>query len=236
MWRGGNQWSGWASYISFFRHVAKLGDTHGVDYAKWDHYEQATIHGGPQYFHKEFVIVSDRPRVLKVDDQNRPHCMDGPFCQWSDGSALFAVHGVRVPAWIILKPQEITVAKIEAESNAEIRRIMVDKYGIERYLIEAGAAEIHKDETGILYSKEMPGDEPIIMVRVVNSTAEPDGTFKQYFLRVAPDLRPLADGAWSRERQEEWTRDQRPQAMTARNAVASTFGLRGEEYAPVMES
>ena len=236
MWRGGNQWSGWVAYISFFRHVAKLGESHKINYSKWEHYEQATIHGGPQYFHKEFVMVSDRPRVLKVDDQNRPHCMDGPFCAWSDGSALFAVHGVRVPAWIILKPEQITVAKIEAEANAEIRRIMVDKYGIERYLVEAGAEEIHKDSTGILYRKEMPNDEAIVMVRVVNSTAEPDGTFKEYFLRVAPDLRPLADGSWERARQEEWTRSQRPQALTARNAVASTFGLRGEEYEPVMES
>jgi ParB/RepB/Spo0J family partition protein len=43
-------------------------------------------------------------------------------------------------------------------------------------------------------------------------------------LRVAPDLRPLGiDGA-------------RGQKMTARNAVASTFGLRGSEYAPQVQT
>lgn len=63
------------------------------------------------------------------------------------------------------------------------------------------------------------------MVRVVNSTPEPDGSHKRYMLRVHPELRPLLDEGLGQ-----------PQKMTARNAVASTFGLRGEEYAPYAES
>lgn len=57
-------------------------------------------------------------------------------------------------------------------------------------------------------------------------TAEPDGSFKEYMLRVHPELRPMLDGGQFGE----------PQALTAHNAVASTFGLRGEQYAPIMES
>jgi hypothetical protein len=63
------------------------------------------------------------------------------------------------------------------------------------------------------------------MVKVANSTAEADGSFKDYFLRVDPALRPLrADGSGE------------PQALTARNAVASTFGKRGEEYELAVET
>ena len=64
------------------------------------------------------------------------------------------------------------------------------------------------------------------MIEVINSTREASGEFKKYWLRVNPELRPmLANGQMGE-----------PQALTARNAVASSFGMRGEEYAPVIES
>ena len=161
-----------------------------------------------------------------IDEANRPHCDTGPFCRWRDGFALYAVHGVRTPAWIIERPETITVAKIDAETNAEIRRVMLGKFGWQRYLSESGAMELHTDGFGTLVRREVPGDEPIVAVRVLNSTPEPDGTTKHYTLRVHPELRPLLDGGRYGE----------PQTMTARNAVASTFGLRGEEYAPLVET
>jgi hypothetical protein len=195
-------------------------------YANFAHYESAAIHGGPRVMHPDFCLVSDRPRLLKVDDQNRPHCDDGPFCRWSDGTALYAVHGVRVPAWVIETPEKITVDLIESQPNIEVRRVMIDKYGQARYLLDAGAKEVHRDDFGTLYRKDVPGDEPLLMVKVVNSTPESDGTFKDYFLRVAPDCAPLLSG----------NRRGAAQELTARNAVASTFGLRGEEYDPCLQT
>lgn len=143
-WRlvnGGNQWSGWVCYLSFFRHVVKLD----LDYSKWDYYEKAAIHGGPRAMHPEFAIISDFPRKLTVDDQMRPHNEDGPFCEWSDGSALFAVHGVRVPRWIIQDRKRINLAKIKGESDAEIRRVMIELYGWGNYLKESGAKILDMD-------------------------------------------------------------------------------------------
>ena len=55
-------------------------------------------------------------------------------------------------------------------------------------------------------------EEPVVMVEVLNSTPEPDGTQKTYFLRVPPKLR------------------------TAREAVAWTFGLSGSQYRPEKET
>jgi hypothetical protein len=61
---------------------------------------------------------------------------------------------------------------------------------------------------------------------VVNSTRETDGSFKRYWLRVDPQIRPLlADNRFGVQ-----------QCPTARNAVASTFGMTGEEYAPLVET
>ena len=77
-----------------------------------------------------------------------------------------------------------------------------------------------------LEHEEHLGDEPLVMVEVVNSTPERDGTMKHYFLRVHPELRPLLG--------DQQLGD--PQELTARNAVASTFGRRGEEYSPLVET
>ncbi len=63
-------------------------------------------------------------------------------------------------------------------------------------------------ETGD-YTQE---DEPVVMVEVQNSTPEPDGTHKTYFLRVPPTM------------------------QTAHEAVAWTFGLGGQQYSPSAES
>jgi hypothetical protein len=144
MLNGGNQWSGWPAWLSFFRHVVKLDESHGLDYSKWDHYEVAAL-AGPRYMHPEFCLVSEPPLELTVDDRNRPHRDDGPFCRWADGSRIYAFHGQYVPGWILERPDLLTVEKIKAEPNAEIRRVMVEKYGPSRYLIDAGAKFLDVD-------------------------------------------------------------------------------------------
>ena len=57
------------------------------------------------------------------------------------------------------------------------------------------------------------------MVKILNSTPEPDGTQKPYFLRVHPEIRLLLkDGAGE------------TQTPTPLNAIASTFGMTGKQY------
>jgi len=182
MWNGGNQWSGWISYISFFRHVVKLD----IDYSKWNCYEKLAELSGPRVIHKDFCIVSDRPTSLTVNPQNRPHNDKAPFCEWSDGSALYSVNGVRVPAFVVSKSETITVAMIEAEANLEVRRVMIDQYGKDRYIIDSNADLVNVDDYGKLYVKKITGDVDLMMVLVLNSTPEPDGTFREYWIRVDP--------------------------------------------------
>ena len=208
MWDGGNQWSGAPAFLSFFRHVAHLD----LEYSKWQHYEAAAQHGGPRIMHEKFCMVSDRPVRLMVDAQNRPHCEDGPFCAWRDGTALWAWHGTRVPAWLILHPERLTVGQIQQEANAEVRRVMLERYGFERFFADSGATPISADAFGTLYRVELEGDEPLVMVKVRNSTPEADGSFKHYMLRVPPTM------------------------PTAHDAVAWSFGMMPAEYAPQVET
>lgn len=219
MWQGGNQWSGYDGYLSFFRHVAKLP----IDYTAWDAWETLSLNSGPRVVHPEFCIISDRPELLTVDAENRPHAENGPFCRWRDGSALYSWHGVDVPAWIIETPHAITAATIDAEENAEVRRIMIERVGVENYIRSTSAEVIDHDERyGTLYRRKRKDDTDILMVEVVNNTANPDGSFDHYWLRVHPECRPMVTG--SRQTMGE------PQKLTALNAVASTWGMTGEEF------
>ena len=60
------------------------------------------------------------------------------------------------------------------------------------------------------------------MVRIGFAVRLEQPRFKEYSLRVDPQCRPLLQDGTKGE----------PQDMTARNAVASTFGMRGEQWGP----
>jgi len=157
-------------------------------------------------------ILQHRHNILKLDDSGRLHCPDGYAAGYRDGWGVYAWHGVIVPEQVIMEPETLTVKQIETESNTEIRRVMTERFGHARFLKESGATVIHADDFGTLYRKEIPDDEPIVMVHVINSTPELDGSFKDYFLRVPPDM------------------------TKAREAVAWTFPIEGTEYAPVLQT
>lgn len=146
MWQGGNQWSPWASFISFFRYIAKLD----IDYSKWDHWEKLAVHSGPRIVHKEFCMISDRPKILLVDEQNRPHNFDGPFCEWRDGSKLYSIRGIRIPMWIAeTKREHFTKEMILSEKNADFRRCIVEKIGIEKTINLLGAKVVDSFQSNV---------------------------------------------------------------------------------------
>ncbi|MFJ8431022.1 DUF6745 domain-containing protein [Kitasatospora sp. NPDC094019] len=158
------------------------------------------------------VLISERPIALHRDEAGRLDRADGPALEYSDGFALHAWRGMPVPAEFLAGLGTVTAERIRAEENAELRRVLLEHYGYERYLADSGAEPLHRDETGVLWRIQLPDDEPVVMVEVVNSTAEPDGTFRTYWLRVPPDTR------------------------TARAGVAWTFGTTEAEYRPQRET
>ncbi|MFK0184161.1 DUF6745 domain-containing protein [Streptomyces rubiginosohelvolus] len=158
------------------------------------------------------VVITERPDVLHRDEAGRLDHGEGPALAYGDGFALHAWRGMPVPAAFLDELSSLTPERIRAEENAELRRVMLEYYGYDRYLTESGAEPVHRDETGILWRIALDGDEDVVMVEVVNSTPEPDGTYRTYWLRVPPTTR------------------------TAKDGVAWTFGLEGAAYAPVRQT
>ncbi|MGN9838397.1 DUF6745 domain-containing protein [Nonomuraea sp. H19] len=162
--------------------------------------------------YERVAIVTERPVELHLDDLGRLHRADGPAMAYADGFALHAWHGMPVPADFGAAMRGLTPERIRNEDNAELRRVMLEHFGFDRYLAESGAKPLHRDETGVLWRIDLPDDEPIVMVEVVNSTPEPDGTRRTYFLRVPP-----------------WV-------QRARQGVAWTFGVEEQDYQPERET
>ena len=161
---------------------------------------------------EDCALISANPEFIKLDDQNRLHSDTGPAIRYPDGFSVFAIHGVRVPGKVVVSPESITIAEIESEQNVEVRRVLINLYGTDRYLMDSGAQEIHRDDFGVLYRKDFPEDQSLVMVKVANFTPEPDGSFRDYFLRVPPEM----------ER--------------ARQAVAWTFGREEDDYSPALQT
>jgi hypothetical protein len=160
----------------------------------------------------EVAILTERPVALHRDNVGRLHHGDGPALAYPDGYALHAWRGMPIPTDLVAELPHLTAERIGAERNAELRRVMLEHYGYERYLRESGAQRVQSDECGTLWRLTFRNDEALTMVEVVNSTPEPDGVHRVYWLRVPPGT------------------------GTAREGVAWTFGLTAEEYAPLVQT
>jgi hypothetical protein len=212
-WFNGQQDAYWVAWLEFGRQIGMQYESHagkGLDY--W-----IDICKSCHWFYPflDFCIISDKPREIHRDELGRLHNPSGMALKYLDWG-FYSIHGVRLDGEIVEHPENITVAQIDSEPNVEIRRIMVERYDKQRFngafLVDGGAQEIHRDECGILYRREVGDDEPIIMVKVVNTTPEPSGEFRDYFLRVPPTI------------------------QTARAAVAWTFEQSPEAYQPEVQS
>lgn len=65
---------------------------------------------------------------------------------------------------------------------------MMDKYGAEQYIKDTNIKPVHSDNWGTLYRRDNKDGSVFMVVKVVNSTAEPDGSWKDYWLRVNHQL------------------------------------------------
>lgn len=104
--------------------------------------------------------------------------------------------GVAVSERIVLHPETITASEVLNQWNAEVRRVMIERVGYERFMLEAGARVVDEDyDTGgprQLLRVNLDGDEPLVCLSVYDPS-----TGRQYLLRVPPDMASgLEAAAW----------------------------------------
>ena len=115
--------------------------------------------------------------------------------------------GLPVAEHVMAPIAAMDARSIRRERSVILRDIMVERFGLERFIRECGARPVRKDEFGTLWIAVHPiPRRRVTAVEVVNGTAEPDGSYRHYFLRVPNTIR------------------------TPRGAVAWSYGLTAEQY------
>jgi len=120
--------------------------------------------------------------------------------------------GVSVTPQIAFFPETLKSGDALAEGNAEVRRVMIERIGFERFLQESNARVLHEDtDPGgprQLLQVDLDSDEPLLCVSV-----RCPSTGRHYLIRVPPTMR------------------------TCHQAVAWTAGFDNpDDYAPVVET
>ena len=225
-WVGG--WWGSPAYVAFFTDVCglELAPETAAAARAYRGTSEAACWWCP---HRDFVMVSERPKWIDRDDLGRLHSTSRHAIEWPDGWGLYRVHGVDVPADIVLDPGAISVKRIDEEPNAEVRRIMLEIYGLQKYVASAKAEILDQDVDLDGQPRRLLRHSGMVFCEVRNSTLEADGTRKTYLLAVHPELRPIPPSGSNLPLGG-------PQKMTCRNAIASMHYLRGEEYRPEIET
>ncbi len=203
----------------------------------FDAWEHAEINGGFRYDHPKFSLISDFPEVVRFDDLNRLHCADGPSCRWRDGWALYHLHGVRVPEHVVMNPHAGIRAHIAQRRSPMVIREMINRIGPIQYIRDTGVRYAQRDAFGLLYRIEPPNDELMVMVRVLNATAEANGTLsRDEAIRVFGPAARVAAEASPETRWNEYVLQVPSFVRRARQGVAWTFGMGAGRYNPEFES
>lgn len=96
--------------------------------------------------------------------------------------------GVPVNEQIVFRPETLAVDQILEERNAEVRRVMLERFGFDRFMDGARAEELDRDRDGTggerrLLRVPMQNDEDLVCVSVTCPS-----TRRRFVLRVPPNM------------------------------------------------
>jgi hypothetical protein len=105
-----------------------------------------------------------------------PRSLDGVAIRWA---------GARIDRRIAFEPETITSKEVLAERNAEVRRAMLDRIGLRRFLAEVDAERLHADRDPggprELIRMKLDGDEDLVAL-----SCRCPSTDRSYMIRVPP--------------------------------------------------
>jgi hypothetical protein len=224
-------WASWAAYVSYFRDVVGWQDESLESFRV---YEDLVLSCGWSWMHEEVLVIGDRPKIVHLDGQGRLHNPDGPSLEYRDGWKMYHSHGVPLPDDIMEDRSLLTAERINKETNAEVRRCLMEMFGYSKYIAEVGEVvdQVGPDHKIVglrnakLLYREIPDDEPLVYLDMENSSDEYDGSRKRYLLAVDPTA---YDGRAAKECLAAM-------ASTWRDSKGELIFDSPEDYSPEVES
>jgi hypothetical protein len=96
-------------------------------------------------------------------------------------------HNVLVTEQIVFRPETLTAASVINEHNAEVRRIMLEQIGYDRFFEMANTTVMDQDRDPggerRLLNVDLPGEEPLVCLSVSCPSTE-----RGYLIRVPPSI------------------------------------------------
>lgn len=154
--------------------------------------------------------------IIKRNLEGSIHCDDGPAyisktrLQWFQdgkqhgldidiyGSKSYYFEGVLIPPRYFLDPESLTFEEIINHPNTEVRYVGLKIYGYDRVREKCKIIDKGKDGMELMKLEQKNLSEPLMILKVLNSTPEADGTQKSYFLVVPPDMKTAEQAvAWT---------------------------------------
>ncbi len=192
------------NWLAFYRFFCEV-----FEYNKLIHLALFNEMVGGYQLGKEEAWLVRKPIRLERDEQERPHSADGMCMQYRDGWGFYAWHGTRTSEHIIMQSDLLAKEDWLNEQNMEIRRVIQERLGNDRFVELVGGQCIDTGKRGRLIAVDL-GSDPERVAHYVH--VQDSSTPRQYYLRVPPTIR------------------------TADRAVAWTFGLTEETYQPMQET
>ena len=211
----------WGSIDIYWIAFYKFGEYIGVEYKQKDIDKlNLSLELAKECFwwypFENYCIVSEKPIQINWDEARTVlNSLDNMSIEFADGYGIYSVDGIMVKKELIENKKDITILDIDQEENSETRRIKIKLYeninGRNSYIKNSDSKLIEKNELGELYKRNLRNDEPIVSIKVFNSTYNENGKQDEYWLRVPPAIKSVKE------------------------AVAWTFGMTEKEYKPEIE-
>jgi len=127
-------------------------------------------------FRDHALIMASRP-VICVDSEHTLTSETGPTIEWPDGAKSWHRDGHNlgtIGEKIVMRPDDLTAEDFAVQNNQEVRRIMLDIMGWDKYLNGAGAYVLDKRENDVdntvellIVVPEKPSDAPKTMTEAL---------------------------------------------------------------------
>jgi len=189
---GGSLYASWGSFVTFFRDVMDWENESLEDF-KWG--EELMYSCGWVWWHEDVCVIVDRPEIIKMDEENRLHCEDGPAIKYRDNWTVYSWRGTRIPREWIQDKENLDPTIALTWENVEQRRCAAEIIGWHRVLDKLNAVVIDEDgdpEIGTLVEVDIPDIGRERFLRVLC------GTKREFALPVPPEMKTAIEAqAWT---------------------------------------
>lgn len=149
---------GWTAFYEFMEEIG-VDFTDIPEWGVWKKITKSGIWGMLLFENMAFVCV--RPSVVKTNQNGDLHCEDGMAIQWQDGFGFYYLNGVEMEeSHVMTSAENLDVKEIVNEKNIEVRRELIRKIGMERFIQKTGAKVLDRKGDYELLSVRLSDEVP----------------------------------------------------------------------------